>query len=90
MELTAAAGIIADDLAVSAEGIFVGDQALDTDRTAGVELAGADPYLGAEAVAEAVGSGWNGCGNTCRIDHLEKRSAAASSLVRMESVWWEP
>ena len=48
-------GVIANDVAGADEAVFVGDDAVEPDRAARMQLAGADAYLGAEAVAEAIG-----------------------------------
>ena len=47
--------VVANDVARAGEAVFVGDDAVQADRAAGVQLAGADANLGTEAVAEAVG-----------------------------------
>ena len=49
------AGVVAHDVARAREAVFVGDDAVEADRAARVEFAGADADLGAETVAEAVG-----------------------------------
>ena len=54
MKLSPAVGVVADDLALSGEEIFVGDKAFKADGTAGVELAGADADFSTKAVAEAI------------------------------------
>ena len=40
MELFFAAGVVADDLAVAEEFVFIGDEAFQTNGAAGVDLAG--------------------------------------------------
>ena len=78
------AGIIADDLAVSAKEVFVGHKTLETDRTAGMQLAGADADLGAEAVAESVSkAGGTVAVDTGGIHHLQE--AAGSRVVAGEN-----
>lgn len=53
-KVTLAAGIIRHALAVTEQLEFVAEQAVQSDRAAGVELAGADPHFGTEAEAEAI------------------------------------
>ena len=53
-KLTLAAGIISHALAVAQQLEFVAEQAIQPDRAAGVEFAGADPHFGTEAKAEAI------------------------------------
>ena len=73
MEGAAAAGVVADDLAVAAQEVFVGHEAVEADGAAGVELAGADADFGAEAVAEAVGKAGGAVAvDACGVHHLEE------------------
>ena len=53
--IPAAGAVGGGDLPVAAQQPAIGQQPLDTDRTARVQLVGADADLGAQAVAEAVG-----------------------------------
>ncbi len=54
MEGLLSACVVAHDLAASVQAVFVGDQAVESDGAAGVELAGGDADFGSEAIAEAV------------------------------------
>ena len=53
-KLTLATGIIRHALAMTQQFEFVTEQAVQSDRAAGVEFAGADPHFGTEAKAEAI------------------------------------
>ena len=73
MEVTSAAGVIADDLSAAVEQVFVGHKAIESDRTAGVEFAGADAYLGTETIAETVREAGGAVAiDSCGVDHLHE------------------
>ena len=67
MKLSPAVGVVADDLALSGEEVFVGDKTFEADGTAGV----ADADFSTKAVAEAIReAGGAVAADTGGINHL--------------------
>ena len=78
--------IIARQMAVAAQKIFVGRQALQAHRAAGVQPAGADADLGAEAIAIAVGKARGGVMVHARGIHLLQKDARGGGVVGDDGV----
>jgi hypothetical protein len=54
MKFPLSGGIVIHDVTVAVQLIFIGDKTFQTNGTSGMDLTRADPYLGTEAVTEAV------------------------------------
>ena len=55
MELLSSRGIIINDMTVTGKPVLISNKAFKAYGTAGMDLAGANTYLGTEAVTETVG-----------------------------------
>ena len=88
----AARPVLRRDLPVAAQQPAIGEQPLDADRAARVQLVGADADLGAEAVADSRRR--TGCWRCGRRRRRRPRPGSArprrASAVTIASVWREP
>ena len=81
-ELTVARRVIGRDVAVAPKAVAIGDQPLQSHRTARRQGLGADTHLGAEAVAEAIGES----GGAVVIDpgtvHRSQKAVGGCTVLR--------
>ena len=79
-------GVVAYDLAGAVQTVFVCDEPVQTDGTAGVEFSGRDSDLGTEPVAEPVGKAGRAVAVDARGVHKGHEPLAGGIVLRDDAV----